>query len=128
MLDCRFEGCDFAGARFRDLSLIRVEFADCRLTGADLSGASLRDVRFVRCKLDDANFRFVNGEGAVVFEECVLTEADLHGAVWAAAFPGCDVREIVGLDGLRGATLTRAQAIDLGVRLAIEAGIDVIDQ
>ena len=146
-VDCRFERCDLSGARFTRLSMRRVEIADSRLSGVDLGAADLHDVRFRSCKLDDANLRGVKGE-RVTFGDCVLagTEfalATLEGAVFescrlagvdlrratltGATFPDCDLTDLVGVDGLRGAHLTRLQALQLAERFAQQLGIVVLD-
>ena len=112
----------------------------------DLGGASLHDVRFSSCKLDDANLRGVQGE-RVTFADCVLagTElagATLEGAVFEACrlagvdlrraklagstFPDCDLTDVLGVDGLRGAELSRLQALLLAERFAQELGIVVL--
>ncbi|HUP85201.1 MAG TPA: pentapeptide repeat-containing protein [Acidimicrobiales bacterium] len=146
-VDCRFEGCDLAGVRFTRLSMRRVELADCRMTGVDLGGAQLHDVRFTSCKLDDANLRGVRGERVTfvdtvlggtelalaslegaVFEACKVAGIDLRRASLAgAAFPECDLTDVLGVDGLKGAHLTPLQALQLAPRLAAELGITVLD-
>ena len=145
-VDCRFERCDLAGVRFTRLSMRRVELADCRLTGIDLGAADLHDVRFTSCKLDDANLRGVKGERITfvdcvlggtelaqatledaVFESCRLAGVDLRRAVLpGATFPDCDLTEVLGVDGLKGARLTRLQALQLAERFAAELGIVVL--
>jgi uncharacterized protein YjbI with pentapeptide repeats len=146
-VDCRFERCDLSGVRFTRLSMRRVELLDCRLTGLDLGAAVLHDVRFGSCKLDDANLRGVQGERVTfadtvlagtefalanlegaVFEACKLAGVDLRRAVLTGAtFPECDLTDLLGVDGLRGAQLTRLQALQLAERLAAELGIVVLD-
>lgn len=146
-VDCRFERCDLSGVHFTRLSMRRVELADCRLTGVDLGGASLHDVRFTSCKLDDANLRGVQGErvtfadcvlagsefaqatlGGAVFEACTLAAVDLRRANLAGTtFPDCDLADVLGVDGLKGATITTLQALQLAPRFAQELGITVLD-
>ena len=147
-VDCRFEGCDLAGARFSRLVLRRVEFVECRLTGIDLGAAQLHDVRFSACKLDEANLRGTRGERVTFDDDTMLsgTEfalADLADSVFSASrldgvdfrravlrgatFPECDLTDVLGVDGLKDAHLTRLQTLQLAPRLAAELGIHVLD-
>lgn len=147
-VDCRFEGCDLAGARFSRLVLRRVEFRECRLTGVDLGAAQLHDVRFSACKFDEANLRGTQGERVTFDDDTMLsgTEfalADLVDAVFSncrldgvdfrraglrgATFPDCDLTDVLGVDGLKDAHLSHLQALQLAPRLAAELGIHVLD-
>ena len=146
-VDCRFERCDLSAVAFTRLSMRRVELADCRLTGVDLGGASLHDVLFTSCKLDDANLRGVQGERITfadcvlggtefalarledaVFESCKLAGVDLRRAVLTGStFPECDLTDVLGVDGLKGAKVTMLQALQLAPRFAQELGIVVLD-
>ena len=146
-VDCRFERCDLSAVRFTRLSMRRVELADCRLTGVDFGGAFLHDVRFVSCKLDDANLRGVQAERVTfedtvlggtefalgsfvdaVFDRCRLAAVDFRRAeLGGATFPECDLTDVLGVDGLRGARITDLQALQLAPRLAAELGITVLE-
>ena len=146
-VDCRLERCDLSAVVFTRLSMRRVELADCRLTGIDLGAADLHDVRFTSCKLDDANLRGVKGERVTfvdcvlagtefaqatledaVFEACKLAGVDLRRAVLSGStFPECDLTDVVGVDGLKGAKVSLAQALQLAPRLAQGLGIVVLD-
>ncbi len=148
-VDCRFDGCDLAGTQFSRLVLRRVEFIGCRLTGVDLGAAQLHDVRFSACKLDEANLRGTKGERVTFDDDTMLTGtefalADLVDAVFSgcrldgvdfrravlrgATFPECDLTDVLGVDGLKDARLTYAQALQLAPRLAAELGIQLLDE
>ncbi|MGH7317536.1 MAG: pentapeptide repeat-containing protein, partial [Candidatus Rokuibacteriota bacterium] len=90
------EGCDLANSVWRGASIDRTEFIDCRLTGLDVAEASLRHVAVRQGGGSLISFRFAEVKNSR-FEDCVLTEADFHGA----RLPGVVVR---GSD-LRGASL-----------------------
>lgn len=146
-VDCRFERCDLSAVAFTRLSMRRVELADCRLTGIDLGAADLHDVRFTSCKLDDANLRGVRGERITfvdcvlagtefaqatledaLFDSCKLAGVDLRRAVLTGStFPESDLTDVLGVDGLKGAKVTMAQALQLAPRFAQELGVVVVD-
>lgn len=121
----------------------RVEVRGSRLGSAELHGADLRNVTVGHCKLG-----YVNLRGArltdVSFGDCLIDELDVGGATLErVAFPGTrigrllapgarlrdvDLRgarldDLEGVDGLRGATVSLDQLLDLAPMLAARLGI-----
>ncbi|QKJ18020.1 pentapeptide repeat-containing protein [Microbacterium hominis] len=120
--------------------------SDSRLGSIEAYDASWRGIRFLRCRLG-----FVNLRGAdlmdIAFEDCTVDEIDLLDAkarrvsftatgvrslnVTGAALADVDLRgaqlqEIVGLPGLRGATISETQLQQMAPALAALAGVDVL--
>ena len=90
--DCRFNGCDLAGARAAKIAVTRVELNDCRIKGLGAPESDWSDVIFRDCNLSGAVFRFSRWK-RVRFQDC-----DLSGSDWSNAdarglvFQGCDLR------------------------------------
>lgn len=103
----RFEGCKIEFLNLRSAKLADCEFVDCQLVEPDFSEASLTGVGFSGTRLVSADFRAAR-----------LTSVDLTGAELVAPS---------GLTGLKGATVSRLQLIDLADALATELGITVAD-
>ncbi|SDP42361.1 Pentapeptide repeat-containing protein [Pedococcus dokdonensis] len=103
----RFEGCKIEFANFRGATLVDVEFVDCQLVEADFAEAKLTRVSFEGCRLVSPDF------GRGTFKDVDLTGADLAGPR--------------GVAGLRGATVSALQLIDLAPALAHELGLKVAD-
>ncbi|RPF25681.1 pentapeptide repeat-containing protein [Georgenia muralis] len=145
LVDCRLDGADLANLRAQDLSLVRCSLREVRLTGAQLAGARLRAVR-----LDGARASLTSWREAVwqhvVLRGCDLTEADLTGASLSdvllvdcdlsgaqlaglrcerVRLEGCRLSGISGVGGLRGASVTEADAYALLPTLLREAGLTV---
>lgn len=116
-----------------------------RVGSAELYESTLRSVHFVGCK-----FGYLNLRGSsfldVRFSDCVIDELDLGGAtaerldfqttetrvldVTRARFTNIDVRELQfrqvnGLEGLRGATMSELQVAELAGVFAAHLGIVV---
>lgn len=129
-----------AGATLQDVAITR-----SRLGSAELYDAEWRGVRIASSKLGYVNLRGSQLRD-VLFVDCAIDELDLGGAVIdRLAFVGCrvgelqlgrarlkdadlrglDTQAIGGLDGLRGATLSPAQLVELAPLLAREYGIRV---
>ena len=64
----------------------------------------------------------------LTFEGCTLVAPTFGRGRYAALdLSGATLRSPVGLAGLKGATLSRSQVIDLADALALELGIVVVD-
>jgi uncharacterized protein YjbI with pentapeptide repeats len=120
-----------------------VEVHQSRIGSAELYGAVLRNVHFVRCKLGFVNLRGANLTD-VAFTDCIIEDLDLMRATATrVAFNGTRIARlelsnskledvdlrgarlagIGALDGLRGATITLDQLLDLAPALAESLGI-----
>ena len=139
------ERVDLTASDLNKARVSSVRFSDCRCLATNWAEAILADVTFERCTLEMSNFRFARLE-RVVFEGCDLKSADFANSMAAevvfksCTMEGADFREarlttvdlrrsqvkgIKGMAGLRGATITVGQLLDLAPALAQEMGIDV---
>jgi uncharacterized protein YjbI with pentapeptide repeats len=134
-----------AGVHAYKANLLRVAFADCRCTGAEFAEARFEDCAFKNVKFDEAGFRFATLT-RVRFESCLLRQADFANArLHHVTFTGCDfegadftsavsknvdirgedITQARGVLGLKGATISTEQLIQLATLLASELGFTV---
>lgn len=147
-VDAVLEGVDFSNLRADGAELVRVEIRNSRLTGIEWHEGLLRDVLFEGCRLDLASFRFSTFE-RVAFRDCRLDEADLYAVeakslvlestslvraklsqarLAAAELRGCELAEISGVEGLRGAAMTWPDIVQLTGEFAAAVGVSVLDE
>jgi len=145
--DVILAGCDLIATVFTDASWQRLHIKSSRCSGVQLQMSTLKDVTFTGCKLNLANFRFAKLKN-VLFEDCALDEADFYSAELVnVQFKNCtlektvfsaaklksvdlrtsDIFNILGIDGLAGATIDSTQLLTLAPMLAAEFKIKVID-
>jgi uncharacterized protein YjbI with pentapeptide repeats len=143
--DAIVEDGSWANVRASRATLVRLEAHRLRATGADLAEAGLKHVRLEGCRFDLASFRFARLE-RVVFRDCRLEEADFYGARLSSVvfeggslaqanfagaelerceLRGCDLTELHGVEGLRGARLPIGDVVQIAGLLASAAGIVV---
>jgi len=122
-----------------------VEVQQSRIGSAELHGAVLRNIHFVRCKLGYLNLRGATLTD-VAFTDCIISDLDLMRATATrVSFSGTrisrlelsgskledvDLRgaalaDIGTLEGLRGATITLDQLLEIAPALAEGLGIKV---
>ncbi|MFC0674663.1 pentapeptide repeat-containing protein [Brachybacterium hainanense] len=147
LLETRIERMDASVLNLSRAVLRDVEIHGSRIGALDVYESSLSSVRFVGCKVDWINLRGAELEN-VLFEDCTIAEVDLGGArATRLAFEGCrterlsvrqsrlqdvDLRglqlvEVDDLQGLRGATIDGARAVELATSFAAHLGIRVED-
>lgn len=123
--DCVVQGARLGAVALYGAELARVRFESCKIEFLNLRGATLRDVDLVDCQLVEADFTEatlsrVSFDGsrlvAPEFAKARCKDVDLSGA---------DLAGPRGLAGLRGATISALQLIDLGPAFAAELGISV---
>lgn len=85
----RFTRCKLGYVNLRSAELLDVAFVDCTIDEIDLMDAAARRVSFDGCRIAT-----LNASGAK------LTDVDLRGA---------DLGQVVGIEGLRGATISAEQ-------------------
>ena len=127
LVETTMEGCRLAavsawGSTWRDVTVRggKVDFLNLR-------GARLKDVAFVDCVVVELDLQEATVEG-LSFEGCTLVSPTFGRGRYAALdLSGATLRSPVGLAALRGATMSRAQVIDLADALAAELGIAVAD-
>lgn len=143
--ECILSRIEAAGMRASDAAWLRVATRDSRLTGADLGTAFLEDCVFKNVKFDEAGLRFATLK-RVRFEDCVLRGADFSGAKLSnVTFSGCELEGanfdnaackavdlrgevltgVKGVLGLKGATISSDQLVQLAPLLAADLGLDV---
>ena len=103
----RFTRCRLGFVNLRATDLLDVAFVDCTIDEIDLLDATARRVAF-----DGSRIGALNVGGAT------LTDVDLRGA---------ELREVVGMAGLRGATISAEQLQSMAPALAELAGLRVED-
>ncbi|WP_194410326.1 pentapeptide repeat-containing protein [Microbacterium cremeum] len=103
----RFTRCRLGFVNLRATELLDVAFEDCTIDEIDLLDATARRVAF-----DGSRIGALNVGGAT------LTDVDLRGA---------DLQEVVGMTGLRGATISPDQLQLMAGALAELAGLRVED-
>ncbi|GAA5206396.1 pentapeptide repeat-containing protein [Microbacterium kyungheense] len=103
----RFTRCKLGYVNLRAAELLDVAFVDCTIDEIDLMDASARRVAF-----DGSRIATLNSSGAR------LTDVDLRGA---------DLGQVIGMEGLRGATISSEQLQLMAPTLAALAGITVED-
>jgi uncharacterized protein YjbI with pentapeptide repeats len=103
----RFEGCKIEFLNLRGATLADVHLVDCQLVEPDLAEATLSQVSFEGSRLVSPEF------GRARMTDVDLSAADLVGPR--------------GLAGLRGATISALQLIDLASAMAAELGIVLAD-
>lgn len=145
--DAIVEEGSWANVHASRATLVRVEAHRLRATGADLAEAGLKHVRLEGCRFDLGSFRFARLE-RVVFRDCRLEEADFYsarlssvvfegGSLAQASFAGaqlercelrgCDLTDLHGVEGLRGARLPIGDVVQIAGLLASAAGIVVVE-
>ena len=111
--NCRFEHCNFAGARLREVRFVDCTFVHCDLSNARVPGTTFQSVAFEGCKLlgirfdtvsaflfeasfshcrrDFASF-FQRDLSEQLFEACSLQEVDFaECGLQSAVFKDCDL-------------------------------------
>lgn len=139
------DGVEVVGLDAAGSSWWNVELTGSRIGSAELYDSTWRCVTFTRCKLGYLNLRNAQLTD-VAFVDCIIEDLDLGRATATrVAFPGSrigrleltgskltdvDLRparlgEVADLEGLRGASITFDQLLDLAPGLAARLGIRV---
>lgn len=128
-------------------NLIKCEFEKCEFTGLQLPNAQVKDVVFTNCRMNLANFRQVK------FERCLFVECDLNETDFAAStftktgfvecslektefsncqnkqlfFDNCSLSSIRGISGLKNATVSQQNLIEIAPLVIADYGINVTE-
>ena len=124
-LDCVVQGARLGAVQLHGAQLRRVRFEGCKIEFLNLRAATLADCAFVDCQLVEPDL-----------SEAVLEKVDFDGSRLVAPefgrarmkdvdLSGADLAGPKGLAGLRGATVSQLQLLDLAPALAAELGIRV---
>ena len=96
-----------------------------RLDLVDLSGAKLAGVAFDGCAIGELDLGTVEARD-LTLSGCQIELLDVTGArLVRADFTGATIGAVRGVAGLRGATVTPAQLVDLASLLAAHVGLKV---
>lgn len=123
-------GVEIDGSRFGSAEVYESELTEVAVTGSklgwvNLRRAELRDVRFDGCAFDEIDLsdaRLLR----VAFEDCTAGRITLSGARGRHLdLRGLDFAALEGVDGLRGATVTTAQAASMAGLLADWVGLTI---
>ncbi|WP_051208971.1 pentapeptide repeat-containing protein [Propionicicella superfundia] len=145
LTDSILDGVDVLSLAAAESEWRGVEIRGSRIGSAELYGASWRSVRLTGCRLGYVNLRD-SALTDVAFTDCVIDELDLlRSTATRVSFAGCriarldvtgssladvDLRgarlaDIAEPAGLRGATITPDQLLDLAPAIAAALGIAV---
>lgn len=121
------EGSRIGSAELYEASMRSVHFVGCKLGYLNLRGANLQDVQFTGCSIDELDL----GGASVTrlaFDETETRVLDVTRATLADVdLRGLQFRQVNGLDGLKGSTMSSAQVTDLAAMFAAKIGIDIED-
>ncbi len=145
LVDSVVERADVVALSAAESGWWNVEVLQSRIGSAELYDAALRNVHFVRCKLGYLNLRGANLTD-VAFTDCVIEDLDLMRATATRVsfsgtrvsrlelsgskledvdLRGASLADIGSLEGLRGATITLDQLLEIAPALAERLGIKV---
>lgn len=145
LCDTRLERLDLSNAALRASTVRHAELMTCRGIGLRLTVEQASDFYIEDCLLDYAAIEITKIKGLAVFHRCSFREATFAGNLSDAVFSECDFAgaefrvqraercdlsgsRLVGarrLSSLRGAQITRDQAVSVADVLATEAGLVV---
>jgi len=118
--DSRFGSVEAYDAAWRG-----IRFSRCKLGYVNLRGAELLDVAFVDCTIDEIDLLDASAR-RVAFESTRLATMNASGArLTDVDLRGADIGQVVGLSGLRGATISPEQLNLMAPALADLAGLVV---
>lgn len=124
--DVELHGSRLGSAELYDSAWEGVLVADSKLGFLNLRGSKLRDVRIVNCQIEELDLSDC-GVTRLELSECRVDRLDVTGAKLSHVdLRGLEVRQIDGLRGLAGATVSGQQAAMLAELFAREIGITVL--
>jgi uncharacterized protein YjbI with pentapeptide repeats len=118
-------GSRIGSAELYDSSWRNVSFTRCKLGYLNLRGAKLTDVRFTDCVISDLDLIRATAT-RVAFTGTRIDRLEASGAKLVDLdLRGALLADIGTLEGLKGATITLAQLLDLAPAMAARLGITV---
>jgi uncharacterized protein YjbI with pentapeptide repeats len=125
--DVRISGSRLGSAELYESGWQSVHFIGCKLGYVNLRGADLRDVMFTDCSIDELDLGRARAT-RVSFPGSQVRSLDVTGSHLASVdLRGLEMQQLVGLEGLKGATLDSMQVALLASLFAERLGIDVRD-
>lgn len=128
--DSTWRDSHISGGRLGAVSLVGATWTGIRVRGShlgfiNLAGAHLRDVVFEGCEIDGLDVRTAELH-SVAFVDCRLDELNVSGATLSDVdLSGARLRTLIGVESLRGATVSHEQLVDLAPLLAAQVGLEI---
>jgi uncharacterized protein YjbI with pentapeptide repeats len=123
--DSRITGGRLGAVDLPGATLNAVRFSGSKIGFLNLAGAELDDVVFESCEIDGLDARGGKLQ-AVSFVDCSVNELNVTEARLAKVdLAGARLRSLIGVDNLRGVTISHSQLLDLAPQLAAQLGIEV---
>jgi uncharacterized protein YjbI with pentapeptide repeats len=118
--DSRFGSVEAYDAAWRG-----IRFTRCKLGYVNLRGAEMLDVAFVDCSIDEIDLLDASAR-RVAFEATRIATLNASGAgLIDVDLRGADLGQVIGMAGLRGATISADQLQMMAPALAELAGLSV---
>lgn len=125
--DVQITGSRLGSVELYDAGLQSVHLVGCKLGYVNLRGADLRDVVFTDCSIDELDLGRARAT-RVAFRDSRVASLDLTGAALTHVdLRGLALQQLIGLEGLKGATLDSGQVALLAELFAERLGITVLD-
>jgi len=125
--DVSIEGSRLGSAEFYESTWKSVRFTHCRIGYLNLRGAHLQDVVFIDCRIDELDLGAATAN-RVSFENTQVNNLDLTRSVLTNFdLRSLELRQIVGVEQLKGTTINAYQLAELAPLLANHLGI-VVDE
>lgn len=123
--DVRIQSSRLGSVELYASELQSVHFVACKLGYLNLRGAQLRDVLFTECSIEELDLGGAD-VARLAFKDTSVNALDVTGATLAHVdLRSLALKKLVGIEGLRGATLTEAQVEQLAMLIALQLGIKV---
>ncbi|EAR25067.1 hypothetical protein A20C1_00726 [marine actinobacterium PHSC20C1] len=125
--DVSFEGSRLGSAEFYEANWSSVHFVHCRIGYLNLRGARLEDVLFTDCLIDELDLGAATAN-RVSFIDTQINNLDLtRSTLTNFDLRGVELRQLGGVEYLKGATLNSYQLSELAPLFAHHLGI-VLDE
>lgn len=125
--DVTIESSRLGSAEFYEASWQSVHLINCKLGFVNLRGASLQDVLFTNCTIAELDLGGAKAN-RVAFADTEVGTLDLtRSTLKNVDLRGLDMRQVSGLDGLRGATMNSFQITQMAPLFAAQFGIRIDD-
>jgi len=123
--DIEFQGSRLGSVEAFDAAWRGIRFTRCKLGYVNLRGAELLDVAFVDCTIDEIDLLDASAR-RLAFDSTRVAALNASGARFADVdLRGAEVGQVIGMTGLRGATISPEQLQLMAPALADLAGLVV---
>lgn len=123
--DVIVENSRIGSGELYEARLESVHFINCKIGYVNLRAAKLTDVLFTNCDIDELDLAAAEAS-RVAFSHSKTRSLTLgRASLTHVDLRGLEIGELAGLDGLRGATLSPLQSIELAPAMAAELGLKI---